>query len=227
MLLHRQTEPPRGGEIQRLGIARDLSHHESEIAAAQPLFQREQRIFRALGGDMDQAVAQGWRQAGLIGPPTPAQRRLVLHPQPATLLPRQSGIERESERQRRAAGLSGGRKNLCMQRRAAQSRTPMRQADRRAPGFWPSKGGKRGNGMDHGNRSYVPFMFSFAAIRNRHCHRPNKKGRLPKEAAPLKRNKGSADQPGRSSSITGPGNSPISGASSCPSPCWRLEFRMP
>ena len=69
MSLCHQREPPRGGEIKRARIARHLADDKGEVAAAQPLFQREQCVFRAGGGDMDQAMAQGARQAGAIGPP--------------------------------------------------------------------------------------------------------------------------------------------------------------
>ena len=86
--LRRQAEPARGGEIERAGIARHLPHDEGQIAATQPFFQRKQRVLRAFGRDMDQAVAQLRRQAGAIGPPGQPQGLGILHPQPGALVGR-------------------------------------------------------------------------------------------------------------------------------------------
>ena len=58
MFLGCKAEAARGGERQRPGTAGDLTDDESEIAAAQPLFEREQRVLGIFRRDMDQTVAQ-------------------------------------------------------------------------------------------------------------------------------------------------------------------------
>ena len=68
MALRRQTEPARGGEIERRRVARQFADDKRQIATAYPFFQREQRIGRFVGGDMDQPVAQPFGQARTIGP---------------------------------------------------------------------------------------------------------------------------------------------------------------
>lgn len=77
----RQHEPARGGEVQFLRIARDLSDHEGKVAAADPFLQREEQVGGTVGADMDQPVPQVARQAGQIGPAPCLARGLVLHPE--------------------------------------------------------------------------------------------------------------------------------------------------
>lgn len=111
MPLRRKTEPARGGERERAWIARQLADDKGKLAAAQPLFQREQRILGGLGRDMDQAVTQRQWQAGAIGAAGQAQRGRVLHPQPRALGRRRAEriggaalhpVERQPQRQRRS-----------------------------------------------------------------------------------------------------------------------------
>ena len=103
MAFRRQTEPARRGEIKRRRIARHFADDKGQIAAAQALLQCEQRIFGAMGRDMDQAVAQGRGQAGAIGAARLADRGLVLHPQPGPVI---GGVCRgHGQRQCGAAGL--------------------------------------------------------------------------------------------------------------------------
>lgn len=83
MLFSSEAEPARGGEIERARISAQLSHHTGQITTAQPLFQREQRILRLVGRDMDQAALQPWRQAGAVGPPAQTDCSAILHPQHA------------------------------------------------------------------------------------------------------------------------------------------------
>ncbi len=148
MPLHRQTEPPRGGEIERAGIAGDLSDHESQIAATQPFFQREQRVLGRLCGNVDQPVAQRCRQARLIRPPAQPDRPSILDPQPAAIALRAAPIERQGQRQRRPAAFARRSKYLAMQGPLAQSRPPARQGCTcrlMARDTGPREGGKRGN----------------------------------------------------------------------------------
>ena len=76
-----KAEAARGGEAERARIARNLSNHAGEVAALEPLFQREQRVFGRGGSNMDQAVAQVWRQASQTGPPAETDGGAILHPQ--------------------------------------------------------------------------------------------------------------------------------------------------
>lgn len=105
MLFGGEAEPALRGEAERLGIARDLPQYEGEVAAAQPLFEREQCILGRLGDNVDQAVAQRGRQPGTIGPPAAFERSGILHPQPGPILPGPRRIERERKRQPRPARL--------------------------------------------------------------------------------------------------------------------------
>ena len=109
-----QAEPARGGERQRFGVARQLADHKREVAAAQSFLKREQRVFGAFRGDMEQAVAQAWRQARAIGPPTQPQRRRILHPQPRALVVLPGLIQRKGQRQPRPARFARGGKQFGM-----------------------------------------------------------------------------------------------------------------
>ena len=84
MPLCRETQAARGGEGQRARIARDLAYHTGQIAAAQPLLQRDQRTFGRVRRDMEQAVTHIGRQSLNAGPPAQPHRRSVLHPQHLT-----------------------------------------------------------------------------------------------------------------------------------------------
>lgn len=111
--LCRQAEPARGGEAERPRVTRQLAQHESQITTAQTLFQRKQRIFTAARRNMDQPGAQRRRQTRTVGPARAAECGLVLHPQERTLiLPRL--IERQRQRQSRAAGIVSGREQFGM-----------------------------------------------------------------------------------------------------------------
>lgn len=67
-------------------IARNFSHHESQVAAAYPLFQCKERIFGRRRFDMYQAVTQIMRQSVQVGPPGEPNRRAILHPQHHTAI---------------------------------------------------------------------------------------------------------------------------------------------
>lgn len=113
-----------------MGVAGNLADHAGQIAALQSLLQREERIFRRGGGDMDQPVAQIWWQARDEWPPTEPGRLFVLHPQHLTAIiacpDKGEGIARQSQRQSHPARLGGGSKDFRMERLHRQARTPAR-----------------------------------------------------------------------------------------------------
>ena len=172
MPLCHQTEPARGGEAQRAGIAGKFPDNKSQLAAAQPLLQRKQRIFGSFRGNMDQPVSQRRGQSGTIGPPTQPQCGDVLNPQPTPLVgaigSRIGGsaanpVKRQRKCQRRTTALTGRGKHLTMEGRIAACRFPARKLSKARRG---SQKGGSGRDMDgHANRLYVLFMFSFAVIR--------------------------------------------------------------
>lgn len=172
MPLCHQTEPARGGEAQRAGITGKFPDNKSQLAAAQPLLQRKQRIFGSFCGNMDQPVSQRRGQSGTIGPPTQAKRGGVLNPQPGPPIGAiGSGIwrnaadpiQRQRKCQRRAAAFAGTSKHLTMEGCIAACRSPARKLSTARRG---SQKGGSGRDMDgHANRLYVLFMFSFAVIR--------------------------------------------------------------
>ena len=125
---HRQAEPPRRSEIERTGIARNLANHESQIAAAQPFFQREQCVLRAFYGNVDQPIPQGGRQAGLVGPPALPERAFILHPQPGPGTTLLRAIQRQGQSQPGTAAFPGRCKNFPVQGVNGPSRLPVRQA---------------------------------------------------------------------------------------------------
>lgn len=145
MLLRHQAEPALGGERQSTGVTPNLSHHESQIAAAQPFFQREQRILRRGSGNMDQPVAQRARQAGAIGPSSLAQGRPILHPQPRPLIPCHSAL-------------------ICQGQGKGRRGTVLRAAEQFDMGSSASSGSKRGrqhrsSGWESGNHPNRTFLF--------------------------------------------------------------------
>ena len=83
MLLCCQAEPPRGREVERFGITRQLADHAGKIAALQTFFQCEQDVLCCLRCDMDDPFAQiGW-QARTVGTTVEPDRFAILHPQHA------------------------------------------------------------------------------------------------------------------------------------------------
>ena len=207
VLFSGQRQPPRRGEAQRPGVPRQLADNESEIAAAQALLQREQGVLRAIRRNMDQSVAQRLWQAGAIGATGKPERRLVLHPQPGALVCRQL-ILRQSQGQRRASTLAGGRENLTV----ARGSGPIRGK---------TGGPCRSTGKGNRNRIHVRFMFLLKAIRQ------HKKGAAPKGAAPRNhalgqplKNQSNSPPPG--SGATGCGGMPgsVSCTSTSPRPTW-------
>lgn len=68
MLFCGERQTPRGSKVERARIACNLSDYESEITAAQPLFQREQGIFRRFSSDMNKPVTHPLWQTSAIGP---------------------------------------------------------------------------------------------------------------------------------------------------------------
>lgn len=89
-------QPARGGEVERAGIALKFAQHEGKVAAAQPFFQREQRVLGFAGDNVDHPRAQAWRQAGDEWPPFGADRGRILHPQPMRAR-RRAGHQRKTE----------------------------------------------------------------------------------------------------------------------------------
>ena len=183
MPLCHQTEPTRGGEAQRAGITGKFPDNKSQLAAAQPLLQRKQRIFGSFCGNMDQPVSQRRGQSGTIGPPTQAKRGGVLNPQPGPPVGAiGSGIwrnaadpiQRQRKCQRRAAAFAGTSKHLTMEGRIAACRFPARKLSKARRGS--QKGGSGRDLGGHANRLYVLSMFSFAAIRKPSFY-PNEKDR--------------------------------------------------
>ena len=141
--LRRQAKATRGGEIERARVARDLPDDKSHIAAAYPLFQRKQGIFRPVCQNMNDPVANIGRQSGPVGPAIGAGGGAVLHPQDrpviiafcqrlaATFCP--PLVERERQRRCYARPFIGGSKDFRMaiatKPRPPAPRTPPRQRD--------------------------------------------------------------------------------------------------
>ena len=80
MLLRCESQPARSGEIERARVSRHFAHHRSDIAAAQPFLEREERVLRLLAGDMDQAMAKSLGQSGTVRSPAQSQRFAILYP---------------------------------------------------------------------------------------------------------------------------------------------------
>lgn len=137
----RQSEPARGGEIEFARIARQLADHESQVAAAHPLFEREQRIGGPGGEDVDQSPSPILGQAGAIGQSAQLRGAGILDPQYAALV-RDIGqfaamqvapaIVRQGERQARPARLAHGGEYFGMARRLPQPGPPMCRRHRSA-----------------------------------------------------------------------------------------------
>lgn len=229
MLFRRQAEPARGGEIERAGVSRHFADHEGQIAAPQAFFQCEQRILRTGCGNMDQAVTQRRGQTRMIGPSGQTQRRLVLHPQPGTVIPGQCRIARQRQRQARAAGIAGTGEHLAVAHGRRQPRPPLgslQQAWRCRHRTAAGKG-RKGKDSGHWNRLYVLLMFLSQAIRNCFIGRltsAQKKAACPKASGlpPLPGNR-------ENQSIGGTGCGGASASVSCtstsPRPTW-LRLRL-
>lgn len=125
MLLCSEAETARGSEIERLGITRQFADHAGNLAAAEPLFQREQQVLRLLRQHVDQPVAYRLREPWAIGPPGQPRRRPVLHPQYGTAILqfctlanglRTQFVERQCQRQPCPAAFAGAGKDLAVPR---------------------------------------------------------------------------------------------------------------
>ena len=57
MLLCRQAEPARGGEIERAGVSGNLSDHAGKLAAFEPFLKRKQSVFGFPRFDTDHPFA--------------------------------------------------------------------------------------------------------------------------------------------------------------------------
>ena len=79
--LGRQAESARGGERQGPRVARDLADHAGKVAAAHAFLEREERVFRRGGGDMDHPMPPRGRKARKARAPAAPDRLPVLHPQ--------------------------------------------------------------------------------------------------------------------------------------------------
>lgn len=143
MFLCGQAQAARSGEIKRARIADNLPDHAGQVAAFEPLLQREQRVLRGLGLDMDQPVAQFLWQTVAVWSPAALDCAGILNPQDLTPIidlgqrvlhiarhPRLcfQGIARQSQRQPRPARITGIRKNLAVQWLLGQARPPARLA---------------------------------------------------------------------------------------------------
>ena len=108
-----EYQPPRGGEVERLGIARKLSDDEGQRAAPYALLHRPQRIGGVGRRDMDEPAAPRDRQAMEERASAAANALRILHPQPGfrrfIALPPAFG---ERQRQRFAGGIVHARKQL-------------------------------------------------------------------------------------------------------------------
>lgn len=134
MLLRRQAEAARSGEIKRAGIAGQFADNESEIAAAQAFFQRKQGILGRGSGHVDQAMVQVCRKAGKVGSPRQTQRSLVLHPEKRALIghgaSRLLAKEIASKRKRhpRSASVASRREQFGVKAIQRHSRMPARRS---------------------------------------------------------------------------------------------------
>lgn len=135
MPLCRQAEATRGCEIERTGIAADFPDHAGKVAAAQPLFQREQCILGSRRLDMDEPLGKVGGEAVAIGAPTPLDCIFVLYPKnlPAifgfgqrsfAVAADTQGIAGERQCQPCPAGIAAACENLAMQRLIGQAGTP-------------------------------------------------------------------------------------------------------
>ncbi len=165
-----QRQSARGGEIERLGIARDFSDHRRHFTAVQALLKREQHVFRLFAGDMDQPVPKSRRQACAVRTPTQLERGAVLHPhQRAAIIGFGGGIglgiaqRIGSERQccSRAARLGCRSEYLAVVSRR-QPRSPARGARGNLRQFGR---GHEDAGLGHG--SGTTHLFRLCSITNR------------------------------------------------------------
>jgi general stress protein 26 len=154
MLLRRQAEPALSGKRERAGIAGDFPHHEGQVTAPQPFFQREQRVLGRGRGDMDQPVAQRARQAGAIRPPGLPQGGAILHPQPRPLIPQRGALVFQRQGKGRAGTVLRAGKQLGMAGLAGGKRERGRQ-----------RGNNGWGNSSHANRDlYVLIMFRSAEL---------------------------------------------------------------
>ena len=176
----RQAQPARGGEVERARIARQLPDHRGKVAAAHRLFQREQHVLRILRLDMDQPVAQPFRQAGAIGAPGQPDGAAFLHPQHRAPILRLGQrprfgpgaaqlVERERQCGRPARAIARGSENLAVQRHVAAPRLPVRaaRAGQAATGNGRHAGNPRtgrrsrdGSGIGHGESISMFYLCS-------------------------------------------------------------------
>ena len=80
MLLCGEAEPARGGEVERLGIARQFADHEGEVVASDPFLECEQQVLGTFRGHMNQPMTQRFGQAGAIRPAAQPHCGDILHP---------------------------------------------------------------------------------------------------------------------------------------------------
>lgn len=86
MPLGRQHQPARRGEIERLGIARNLADDKGQRAASYALLHGPERIGCIARRDMDEVATLLGRKTVKIGPPAPPNAAGILHPQPSAIL---------------------------------------------------------------------------------------------------------------------------------------------
>ena len=195
-----QHQPPRRGKIERLGIARYLPDDEGQGAASYPFLHRPERIGAVAGFDMEQARAQGCRQAVDIGTARAAHAFGILHPQPWRTGPARPPQRRERERHsvprriimraeqfpQRSRQVAIGRPVIAIAGDRGRQLRGAQQSQRRGQGIIIGLWGRDGHiGIGHKKRLgrlYVLVMFSLigAAIkasRPLRCdHFPRKKG---------------------------------------------------
>ncbi|CDO36723.1 exported hypothetical protein [Novosphingobium sp. KN65.2] len=151
-----KAETARGGEVERAGIAGHFADDESEVAAAQPFFQCEECIFCTTGGDMDEAMTQGARQAGKIGPAAAPERLAVLHPKPHAILLRigRRPIGRPGSHaiERKGKGKAGPGAFVSRGENFTVGDFPGNQVGAPCIGLPDSEAGGSGNGTDFNHR---------------------------------------------------------------------------
>ena len=178
MALGREDQPPRGGEIERFGIARQFPDDEGQRAASYALLHCPQRIGRVARLNMDEPMPPRDRQPVQERASAPPDALRILHPQPVLCV---SAVPQlrfgKGERQRLSTGIVHARKQLPHAGRQIAFGRPLltrarerRRQVRRTQGVnaigdciigLQGKDIGIGHGMDYeSTHSYVPIMFS-------------------------------------------------------------------
>ena len=133
MFLGHEAEAARSHEVERAGIAGDLTENESEVAAAHAFLERKKCVLGRLRGDMDYPAAQRFGQSGPIGPSAQPDGCGILDPQHAAFVrqPRTHPVERQRERRCRTPGFPARSEDFAVTRELSalgEPRSPARDA---------------------------------------------------------------------------------------------------